>query len=137
MNITEQAATVLAEIDAELALADKATAGPWATKLSIGDYNVKVTNIWTNIVGKRIGAITHKNPDHESNATFIASARTVCPTALRMLKTAIEAVFECSHFWQAAAAMWGENHPLKDDELRALAARDAALTAIITQWNSK
>ena len=79
MNIAERAATVLQEIDAALALADKATAGPWATKLSVGDYNVKVTNIWTNIVGKRIGAITHKNPDHESNAAFIAASRTVCP----------------------------------------------------------
>ena len=124
MNIAEQAATVLAEIDAELALADKATAGPWATKLSIGDYNVKVTNIWTNIVGKRIGAITHKNPDHESNATFIASARTVCPTALRMLKTAIERRLKCylsnrRFLEDTAMTSWQD------------------LNELINQWNSK
>ena len=115
---------MLQEIDEQLALADKATAGPWATKLSVGDYNVKVTNIWTNIVGKRIGAITHKNPDHESNATFIAAARTVCPTALRMLKTAI-----CTLAAQAEV----------DTKLRGFAESAAidALATIINQWKSK
>ena len=128
MNITEQAANVLAEIDAELALADKATAGPWATKLSIGDYNVKVTNIWTNIVGKRIGAITHKNPDHESNATFIASARTVCPTALRMLKTAIKGFLQIAESETSADPYEACNHPSDANE---------TLTVLINQWNSK
>ena len=56
--------------------------------------------------------------------------------ALRCLKTAIEAVFQCSHFWQAAAAMWGENHPLKDAETRALEARDSALTTLCDQWRA-
>ena len=125
MIITEQAATVLQEIDEQLALADKATAGPWATKLSVGDYNVKVTNIWTNIVGKRIGAITHKNPDHESNATFIASARTVCPTALRCLKTAIEGLLYLSEYSE------------QSDECGCYKYASEKLTTLITQWNSK
>ena len=124
MNIAEQAAAVLQEIDEQLALADKATAGPWATKLSVGDYNVKVTNIWTNIVGKRIGAITHKNPDHESNATFIASARTVCPTALRMLKTAIERRLKC---------YLSNRRFLEDTALTSW----QDLNELINQWNSK
>ena len=125
MNITEQAATVLQEIDAELALADKATAGPWATKLSVGDYNVKVTNIWTNIVGKRIGAITHKNPDHESNAAFIAAARTVCPKSLRCLKTAIEGLLYLSEYSE------------QSDECGCYKYASEKLTTLINQWNSK
>ena len=124
MNITERAATVLQEIDEQLALADKATAGPWATKLSVGDYNVKVTNIWTNIVGKRIGAITHKNPDHESNAAFIAASRTVCPTALRMLKTAIERRLKC---------YLSNRRFLEDTALTSW----QDLNELINQWNSK
>ena len=119
-SLTEQATKVLTEIDADLAICEKATAGPCATKLSVGDYNVKVTNIWTNIVGKRIGAITHKNPDHESNATFIASARTVCPTALRMLKTAIEGLL-----------------PLVRELDDIPNSAGHLLTTLITQWNSK
>lgn len=120
MNITDQAAKVLAEIDAALAICEKASAGPWATKLSVGDYNVKVTNIWTNIVGKRIGAITHKNPDHESNATFIASARTVCPKSLRCLKTAIEGLLKRAVFYPPT-------------EVSHFA--ETQLTALITKWN--
>ena len=122
-SLTEQAAQVLVEIDAALALADKATAGPWATKLSVGDYNVKVTNIWTNIVGKRIGAITHKNPDHESNATFIASARTVCPKSLRMNKTAIEGMLEI---------LFNAGKSSIDSMFRV--ACEATLTTLINQW---
>lgn len=122
-SLTDQAAQVLAEIDAALAICEKATAGPWATKLSVGDYNVKVTNIWTNIVGKRIGAITHKNPDHESNATFIASARTVCPKSLRCLKTAIEGLLV--------------GIDTRNGRDFATTACEVALTTLINQWNSK
>ena len=123
MNITEQAAKVLAEIDEQLALADKATAGPWATKLSIGDYNVKVTNIWTNIVGKRIGAITHKNPDHESNAAFIAAARTVCPKSLRIMRDFITEYLD---------DLQGAEEDGDSDTVRAIERR---LAKAFAQWN--
>ena len=104
MNITEQAATVLAEIDAELALADKATAGPWTE-----------TGLWLNA----------SMPFESNDRTFIASARTVCPTALRCLKTAIEGLLYLSEYSE------------QSDECGCYKYASEKLTTLITQWSYK
>ena len=115
MNITEQAATVLAEIDAALALADKATAGPWRASEELGTIR---SGYGQDLLA--VCSLTVIQREAQRNATFIASARTVCPTALRMLKTAIEGLLRVEKWnlevgWQAR----------KD------------LTTLINQWNSK
>ena len=123
MNITEQAAAVLQEIDEQLALADKATAGPWTLGKGVktireqgkaGPYGFVAR---THLAGE---FCPRNDKEKNDNATFIASARTVCPTALRMLKTAIEGLLRVEKWnlevgWQAR----------KD------------LTTLINQWNSK
>ena len=106
MIITEQAATVLQEIDAALALADKATVGPWET-----------TDIDCVERPKKKGFNVGNFPD----ADFIAAARTVCPTALRCLKTAIEGLLRVY-----------DNSGSEDDQIAI-----QTLTTLITQWNSK
>lgn len=53
------------------------------------------------------------------------------------LIVAIEAIHECSHFWQAAQMKFGPDHPLKDAETRALKARDEAFQSIVNQWEGK
>ena len=77
MSTIEKANQVLAEIDAALALAEKATAGPWISE-----------DEW---VGKGHSAIaTTCHYAHDADAAFIAESRTLLPTSLRCLKTAIE-----------------------------------------------
>ena len=109
MIITEQAAQVLAEIDAELAICEKATDGPWRNDEQ------------TRILGKPGMAGSLGHAAFREDATFIASARTVCPKALRMNKTAIEGLLSESKLT-----------PLTSAKVAA-----ETLTALITQWNSK
>ena len=133
MNIAEQAAAVLQEIDAELALADKATAGPWraiagdsycAYPTVIKDKGPHFILFDVNDVEKETAEADTRFPGMDIDAAFIASARTVCPTALRCLKTTI--------YTLAAQAE-------VDTKLRGFTESAAidALTTLINQWNSK
>tara|TARA_R110000868_G_scaffold210129_5_gene460123 strand:- start:45 stop:344 length:300 start_codon:yes stop_codon:yes gene_type:complete len=99
MNITEQAAQVLQEIDAALA-------------------------ICAPVDGWFIEGVDNNDKAADEIAAFIASARTVCPTALRMLKTAIERRLKC----------YLSNRRFEDDP--ALTSWQD-LTELFNQWNSK
>ena len=112
MNITDQASQVIAEIDAELAICDKATIGVWQhdeSEMPAG----KVKHADGYLV-----ATCQMRPD----ATFIAASRTLMPASLRCLKTAIE----------------GHLRIITDFHGQSSAnASRATLTALITQWNHK
>ena len=133
MNITEQAAKVLAEIDEQLALADKATAGPWraiagdsycAYPTVIKDKGPHFILFDVNDVEKETAEADTRFPGMDIDAAFIASARTVCPTALRMLKTAIERRLKC---------YLSNRRFLEDTALTSW----QDLNELINQWNSK
>ena len=111
MNITEQVAQVLQEIDEQLAICEKATAGPW-------------TNGTVTVFAPNYSVATCDSENEEKDAAFIAASRTVCPTALRWIKTAI--------YTLAAQAE-------VDTKLRGFTESAAinALTTLINQWNSK
>lgn len=80
-TITDRAALVLQQIDAALEMAEKATRGPWIAEDS-----------W---VGKGNSAVaTTCHYAHDADAAFIATSRTLLPTSLRCLKTAIEGLLK-------------------------------------------
>ena len=92
MNITDRAQKVIAEIDAALAVSEKATPGPWrhVSALSFAwpcNENVVLDSEHRGITKMTLG----DGHDH----AFIAAARTICPASLRCLKTAIEALLQC------------------------------------------
>lgn len=131
-SLTDQATQVLVEIDAELALADKATAGPWraiagdsycAYPTVIKDKGPHFIIYDVNDVEKETAEADTRFPGMDIDAAFIASARTVCPTALRMLKTAIEGLLESAEDMRLHCGC-------DDTQL-------GFLTALITQWNHK
>lgn len=114
-TITERAAIVLQQIDAALALAERASPGPWEVKESQGWGKSHVTNVGTLMRhSERI-----KN---EENASFVAASRTLLPASLRALKTVI-------HTFAAI---------VEADRLRGLieSAASDALTSICDQWES-
>ena len=134
MNIAEQAAAVLQEIDAELALADKATAGPWraiagdsycAYPTVIKDKGPHFILFDVNDVEKETAEADTRFPGMDIDATFIAAARTVCPTALRMLKTAIEGLLYLSEYSE------------QSDECGCYKYASEKLTTLITPWSYK
>ena len=112
MIITEQAATALQEIDEQLALADKATAGPWfqpqSAKHLIYTHPAGGDNVLA--MDDRIGAY--------EDAAFIAASRTLMPTSLRCLKTAIEGLLEIY------------------DATDGYDTADVVLTALLNQWEA-
>jgi hypothetical protein len=85
MSITDRAAQVLQQIDAALALAEKATQGPWDA--SDGVVGCNTTD------GYYMVTCDSQKTSHAqdiANADFIAASRTLMPASLRCLKTAIE-----------------------------------------------
>lgn len=136
MNLTDQATQVLVEIDAELALADKATAGPWraiagdsycAYPTVIKDKGPHFIIYDVNHVEKETAEADTRFPGMDIDAAFIASARTVCPTALRMLKTAIEGLLEIYKYDSGNGCCdYGCDTPTIAENL---------LTTLIAQWN--
>jgi hypothetical protein len=130
MNITERAAKVLQEIDAALALAEKATPGPWiwdgkdvwhrGESYESKDYPHSYTGIQGD---ERL----QKSPTFLANTDFIAASRTEWPKSLLMNKTAIEGLRD-------TARMVGADNPSYDG-----CGRDAAatLTTILDQWEAK
>ena len=127
MNITEQAAKVLAEIDAELAICDKATAGPWYYWDQKGNDLISTGKVEGTLICGLAG-FQSKKPEFR----FIAASRTVCPKSLRMLKTSIEG-------WLKLTTRPPGDTP--DEVCHTIDgyADDAEeiLTALINQWNSK
>jgi hypothetical protein len=104
MNITERAQKVLTEIDAALAMADKATQGPWTM---CGGYTPHYSAIQASGVyvihqfadqttdkeqGRPLPAPSAEQQRH--NAAFIAASRTLLPASLLCLKTAIEGLMK-------------------------------------------
>ena len=135
MNLTEQAAIVLAELDAELAICEKAAVGPWYYWDQKGNDLISTGKVEGTLICGLAG-FQSKKPEFR----FIASARTVCPTALRCLKTAIEGLLQTR---KSAAAIkkihWGDDGDCGADG-RACDIYDFstdALTTLINQWNSK
>jgi len=86
MAITERAAIVLQEIDAALALADKATPGPWEYDERPGQQTVMALD------GKATVALGFHLTASNATMPFIAASRTLLPKSLRCLKTAIEKI---------------------------------------------
>lgn len=125
-TIQEQAATVLQEIDAALALADKATAGPWEHYHEEMPPSMLCTLSFETVRVKGGNNLLRQNK--ASDAAFIAAARTVCPTALRCLKTAIEGLLRIAESETSADPYEACNHPSDANE---------TLTTLINQWNSK
>jgi hypothetical protein len=109
MSITDRAAQVLQQIDAALALAEKATPGPWRhhkTGYAIHGFD-------GGFICKTEYADKDAAKHRQENATFIAASRTILPASLRCLRTAIEGL-EAAHValpdgddtaWNALAAI--------------------------------
>ena len=132
--LTDQATQVLVEIDAELAICEKATAGPWraiagdsycAYPTVIKDKGPHFILFDVSDVEKETAEADTRFPGMDIDAAFIASARTVCPTALRMLKTAIEGLLYLSEYSE------------QSDECGCYKYASEKLTTLINQWNSK
>lgn len=109
MTITERAAIVLQEIDAALALAEKATPGPWIT----APEHIEDREIWNKT------GICFASAKEPSDRAFIATSRTGLPTALRCLKTAIEGLLK-----------------VRDATVQLRAHADPLLTTICDQWEA-
>lgn len=133
-SLTDQAAQVLAEIDAELAICDKATAGPWraiagdsycAYPTVIKDKGPHFILFDVNDVEKETAEADTRFPGMDIDATFIASARTVCPKSFRCLKTAIEGCLDKKSWDASIHQMY-----IRQDA-------EEILTTLINQWNSK
>lgn len=112
MNITERAAIVLQQIDAALATAETATPGPWYnaggwTVLSELDSGTMICNM-PNGMEKRIETVS-----------FIAASRTLLPTSLRCLRTAINGLLKA-----------------RDATVQLRAHADPLLTTLCDQWEA-
>jgi hypothetical protein len=92
-TITDRAAIVLQQIDAALALAEKATPGPWTTgNTCIGIPSVFGETKAVCLFQTRSNSESYTLPNAKDHATFIAASRTLLPASLRCLKTAIGAL---------------------------------------------
>jgi len=117
---TDRAAQVLQEIDAALALAEKATQGPWtlsrggghALPSIRGTESVHTNGKQRNSLGISSASYSEEvcqifaDPDLEgpaANIAVIAASRTLMPASLRCLKTAIEGLLEdvIPYSWKA------------------------------------
>ena len=119
--IQDRAAKVLQEIDDALAMAEKATPGPWEVSgRTIFHYEPGIGNRICDSYGK--------------DSDFIAASRTLLPKSLRCLKTAIEGLLP--------VVMQVKNHHPDDmDRGRcphclALAGASTALTTICDGWEA-
>lgn len=99
MTLIERAQKALAEIDADLALAEKTTPGPWGVERTMttnwigpmrrnGDGKISIIVCDTDRDGLRAECINQNDCD----AKFIAASRTGWPLALRCLRTTISAL---------------------------------------------
>ena len=96
MNITDRAQKVIAEIDAALAVSEKATPGPWADRFNHESAFGPMHQVMTEERPGYCWAINGLGGDMSpADAAFIAASRTLLPTSLRCIKTAIEALLQC------------------------------------------
>ena len=123
-SLTEQAAQVLVEIDAELAICEKRIGDENNLRKLAAKYDADDA-LDTAITGVPCSDEVQK--DLRDFATFIASARTVCPKSLRCLKTAIEVFL-------VIVDVEIDKHG--QPEVAGTVAA-ATLDSLITQWNSK
>lgn len=139
MTITDRAARVLQQIDEALALAEKATPGPWIhdkSRETIGDVTTEdldgIAQAQERIeVQKKLGRLGQA-PQRDANAAFIAASRTGWPIALRCLKTAIEGLL-----WMLNGS-WG--HEVCDNDARGCAACERAekdLATLCDRWEAR
>lgn len=133
MNITERAAIVLQEMDAALALAEKATPGPWLAQegSNTNDDNKIFIRESDDVrhaggcwLAEMVGQLIAGN--ERDNAAFIATSRTLLPTSLLCLKTSIDELLEI--IAEAAEDSHGERR------LRIVAVN--ALTTLCDQWEA-
>lgn len=124
-SLTDQAAQVLAEIDAELAICEKATAGPWEAGAESGMAFLSARDRCIPGVSD-IGLYADDTTTSEGlrNLGFIAASRTVCPKSLRCLKTAIEGLSPAYNALPAGRAWLPWEIGVADK-----------LTTLINQWN--
>ena len=126
MTTQQRAAKVLQEIDAALALAEKATKGPWdKSRYHYPRFIVQRTNGQDNDAFPGVRSVCETEQSKPHDAAFIASSRTGWPTALRCLKTAIEGMLNShamllKHDWDACELttalstlcdQWNQNDP--------------------------
>ena len=101
MSITDRAAQVLQQIDAALALAEKATPGPWTAQPADSPQIMSPKN--QHCVSTTYGCYATKE-DKANNSAFIAASRTLLPASLRCLKTAIEGTLAMGDFGHSLCA---------------------------------
>lgn len=87
-TLTERTTAALSWLDAQLAICNAATKGPYQVILASPD-----NELLTDIVRSKEGlvlALCQNRPEHLSNAAFIVAARTGYPAMLEGMKVAIE-----------------------------------------------
>ena len=103
MNITDRAALVLQQIDAALALAEKATPGPWDSKEYASHPASWIYDGKSRHVAVTQGTGFDKFQDAD-NARHIANSRTFSPNAARAVLSAIDALEHIAE-WHADSGM--------------------------------
>ena len=122
MNIQDRAALVLQQIDAALALADKATPGPWPNKDNHKPYQV----VWIN---RAEGYCTLELLAQD--AAFIAASRNGWPASLRCLKTAIDGLLKL-HKANDTSEVLNVSMTMSMSRFESI----AALTTLCDQWEA-
>ena len=121
-SITDRAAQVLREIDAALALAEKATPEPWEADALSESF------VWPqgcdNDNGEIIKVYTAKS---RHDCAFIAASRTQTPKLLAMMRTAIEGLLEVIAV-TAGNSVWAPSKGQRQ-------ASDA-IAALCNQWSA-
>lgn len=127
MTLTERAALVLQQIDADLALAEKATAGPWVViEGTRGGKEVKgPSGVWDMCVDCC-----------ESDAAFIAASRTGWPASLRCLRTAIEGLIRAGSGGASHAAQCKARTENGIDRYKCNCWLSKQLTTLCDQWEA-
>lgn len=129
MNITEQATQVLAEIDAALAICEKATAGPWDWAVEgnvLRPYADLISPTRTILAPRHDGNFGSELRSLPQDRNFIAHSRTVCPKSLEIIRDDINA-------WLAITDTNCDNDGMI---CRNVEIAEKRLTALIAQWNS-
>lgn len=131
MTIQDRAAKVLQEIDAALALAKKATPGPWKQ----GRYDFETNRIYAAYAKQICDCPTNRAAEFTDDSRFIATARTLLPASLRCLKTAIDGLLLIVSDDKRAARELA-NHFDVDDSMPPEYAPAKTLTTLCDQWEA-
>ena len=133
MTTTERAALVLQQIDAALALAEKATPGPW--RVTGCDKHTNKDTAYIKVRGTRLGAkwqiadvrfIEAENfteqKEAQQLAAFIAAARTLLPVSLEIIRDDIKTWLEIMQVVGTSTEAWHK--------------ANNRLTALCDQWEA-